>query len=182
MRYLTVSFLATLVALMAPALSAAEDPRETADPSRWVEKALQDGLLEVALGKAAQEKGQSAAVRAYGARMVADHAKLNTALASLGTRKGLNVPQALDPAHRSMVNEVSAATESRFDSVYAQHMITDHARVIALFTQATQGADRDLASFAQSALGTLKEHKRLADALGAAAQSDVKSKSSTEER
>ena len=163
-------------------LAAAEDPRETADPSRWVEKAMQDGLTEVALGRIAQEKGTSAAIRAFGARMVADHSKANTTLASLAARKQFEVPTTLDSAHRGMVEEVSAPSGARFDALYSQHMITDHGRAIDLFTQATQGVDQELAAFARSILPVLKEHKRLADRIGAATGSEVKASSSNEKK
>jgi putative membrane protein len=157
-----------------------EDPRETADPSRWLEKAMQAGLTEIELGTQAQSKASSAEVKAFGARMIKDHRQVNDDLAVIARRMKLPLPASLDPEHRAMVEEVTAKRGTEFDALYSQHMVSDHAKAIDLFTQATQGTDRELAAFARKVLPILKAHKALADQLAARAGSPVTSSSSNE--
>ena len=54
-----------------------------------------------------------------------------------------------------------------FDAAYAKHMGADHNKAISLFTKETQSSDPDLSAFAKKTLPTLKEHKKMADALNA---------------
>jgi putative membrane protein len=58
-------------------------------------------------------------------------------------------------------------------------MVTAHSQAIDLFTQATQGTDRELAAFARQTLPTLQHHKQMADELAARAGSSVTSSSSS---
>jgi predicted outer membrane protein len=50
----------------------------------FVAQATVGGLKEVKSGQLAQQKGQSAAVKSYGARMTADHTKSNIMLMQIG--------------------------------------------------------------------------------------------------
>ena len=133
--------------------------------TQFVQTAAQDGMAEVALGKLAAKKSSNSAVKAFGERMVSDHGKANAELAALGQRKNLSVPKELDAKHRAMVDELSGKSGAAFDASYAQHMAGDHAKAVALFTQASKLSDADLAGFAKKTLPTLQEHKRMADDL-----------------
>jgi putative membrane protein len=178
MRALPIIYL--LVASTAGAAFAVEDPRETADPSRWVEKAAQASLTEIESARLAQKRSRSPEVQTFAARMIADHGRLNEELAVVAKRKGLDVPAALDAEHRAILNELEAKSAGQFDALYSQHMVTDHASALDLFTQATQEKDRELAAFASKTLPILKEHKEMADKLAAGAGTSVKSTSSGE--
>jgi putative membrane protein len=173
--------LLTLLAIwaFAPAF-AVEDPRETADPGGFVEKATQDGMMEVSLGEMVQHRAQSAQTKAFGAQMVKDHGSANAALASIAQRKNLKVPHELDGEHRAIVQSLAAKSGAEFDASYASEMAAAHARAVTLFTQATQGQDTDLAAFANRALPTLRAHKQMAEALQKAVQ--VPQKPATDQR
>ena len=133
--------------------------------TQFVQDAAQDGMTEVALGKAAAKKSTSAAVKAFGERMVTDHGKANAELAAIAQRQNLSVPKELDAKHRAMVEELSGKSGAAFDASYVQHMAGDHAKAIALFTEASKLSDADLAGFAKKTLPTLQEHKKMADEL-----------------
>jgi predicted outer membrane protein len=105
----TTSLLAGLAILLgasAPGLGAGNTGAAPPDPATFVETAAQDGLTEMKLGALAQQKGKSADVRAFGARMVTDHGKANEELQAIAKPKGLKVPAALDAKHRAMVEEL----------------------------------------------------------------------------
>jgi putative membrane protein len=136
-----------------------------ASPADFVKKASLAGMTEVQLAKAALEKSQNPAIRTFAERMIADHGKAQQELATIAKKKGLTVPAALDTDHQQMVQSMGAKSGAAFDSAYAQHMKADHAKAVSLFTSASSGQDAELATFARTTLPTLKEHKKLADAL-----------------
>jgi putative membrane protein len=159
----TLLFLAITGASGAVVAAAAEDAPPP--PPVFVEKAAQDGMTEVELGKIALDKSQNAEIRAFAQRMVTDHGKANKELASIAKKKGIDAPTALDTEHRDMVDKMKANNGSAFDVEYASHMKMDHTKAISLFEATTQSSDKDLAAFAKKTLPTLKEHKSMASKL-----------------
>jgi putative membrane protein len=139
--------------------------QDGAVPATFVKKAALDGMTEVELGKVALSKAQDENVRKYAQRMVQDHGKANTELATLAKSKNLDVPKSLDSEHQAMVQTMSAKSGAAFDSAYAEHMNMDHTKAIALFEGASRSTDSDLAAWAKKTLPTLKEHKEMAEAL-----------------
>jgi putative membrane protein len=144
---------------------AVEDPRETADPGGFAEKATQEGMMEVTLGEMAQQKAKSDEVKAFGAQMVKDHGAANASLAAIARRKKLKVPVELDGEHRAIVQSLAAKTGPEFDASYASEMAAAHAKAVTLFIQAAQGQDGDVAAFASRTLPTLRAHKQMAESL-----------------
>lgn len=164
----SVAAMVLMCGLAPAATSGPEDPRETDDAGQFVEKATQDGMLEVELGKMAQRKATAEDVKAFATRMVNDHGKVNAELASIAGRKNLKVPDRLDGEHRTAIEQMNALSGRDFDSDYAQRMAAAHAQAISLYTQATQGRDAELAAFAKKVLPTLEDHKKHADSLAKA--------------
>ncbi|HVY80555.1 MAG TPA: DUF4142 domain-containing protein [Steroidobacteraceae bacterium] len=135
------------------------------DPKTFVKKAALDGMTEVELGKLAQQKSENPDVRSFGERMVTDHTKANDQLKQIAQEKGYQVPAKLDAEHQAMVQKLSSKSGAAFDQAYADAMNKDHSKAVALFTDAQQSSDKDLAAFAQKTLSTLEEHKDMADSL-----------------
>lgn len=124
------------------------------------------GLKEVELGRLAAQQGASDAVKQFGQRMVDDHSKANTELASLASSKGMTLPTAVDDKHRADVTKLSAMSGADFDRAFAKMMLKDHQKAVDLFEkQSTKGADADLKAFAAKTLPTLQEHLQMARAL-----------------
>jgi len=135
--------------------------QDGAIPATFVKKAALDGMAEVELGRIALSKSQDAKVRSFAERMVRDHGKANEALDAIAKRKGLSVPMALDPEHRSLIQSLNAKSGTAFDTAYTEHM-RDHSKAIALFQGAITGPDQDLATFAKETLPTLEQHEQMA--------------------
>lgn len=129
----------------------------------FLEKATQNAMTEVALGKLAEKNARSMGINALGSRLARDHARMNTILGQISQDKGLPVVTSLDSDHRAIVERLSSKTGAEFDIAYAALMVSDHAKAIALFSEAAESDDPDLAAFAKSALPALREQKRLAD-------------------
>jgi putative membrane protein len=142
-----------------------------ADPATFVKEAAQGGMTEVQVAKVALSKTQDPSVRTFAEQMVKDHGKANMELAGIAKRKGLDVPAALDAEHKAIVQKLSAKSGAEFDSAYSKQMMADHDKTLALFADASQSRDTDIAAFAQKTLPTLKEHRKMADSLPSSSHS-----------
>ena len=133
---------------------------------KFLMDAAMSGLKEVELGRMATQQGASDAVKQFGQRMVDDHSKANTELATLATSKGMTLPTAVDDKHRGDMTKLSGLSGAAFDRAFAKMMLKDHEKAVDLFEkQGTKGADADLKAFAASTLPTLQEHLQMARAL-----------------
>ena len=125
-----------------------------------------DGLMEVELGRWATQKGTSDAVKQFGKRMVDDHSKANTELATLASSKGVTLPTALDEKHQKEVTKITRLSGADFDKAYSKMMLSGHNKDVSEFEkQSTGGTDPDLKAFAGKTLPTLQEHLQMARAL-----------------
>jgi len=128
--------------------------------------AAMGGMMEVELGRVAAQQAASAGVKQFGQRMVDDHSKANTELASLASSKGITLPTELDQKNREHVTKLSAMSGAEFDRAYMNMMVSDHNKDVAAFEkESTKGGDPDLKAFAAKTLPTLKEHQQMAKAL-----------------
>lgn len=159
------SLLFLALASASTAALAADAERSAPQPAVFVQKAAQSGLAEIAAAQAALQKSQDPGIRSYAERMVKDHGKANTELATLARSKGIDAPAKLDAEHKAQIDKLTAKSGTEFDRNYARHMNMDHSKAIALFESATKIPDAELAGFAKKTLPTLREHKQLAEKL-----------------
>lgn len=130
----------------------------------FMEKAAMGGLMEVDLGNAAKDKGQSQEVKDFGNRMVTDHSKANDELKALMTQKGLGVPSDLPAKDKSTDDKIKAKTGADFDKAYMSHMVKDHDKDVKEFqNEAKNGTDPDVKAWAQKTVTTLEEHQKMAN-------------------
>lgn len=117
---------------------------------QFLMKAAKGGMMEVHMGQMAEKQGQSADVKKIGARMVADHTKVNNELMALAQTKGVK----LDTRHK-----MDKMDSANFDQMYLDQMVKDHEKDIAEFeTEAKSGMDPEVKRFASKNLPTLKKH------------------------
>lgn len=164
----TAAFVGVLACACASvALQANNDASMSMSTSTFVEKAAQDGMTEVEMGKVALDKSHDSDVRAFADQMVSDHGKANMELKSVAKSANVQVPTELDSEHRSMVDQLRSKSGPDFDAAYAKAMADDHAKAVEMFKSASSSADLDpqVATFAKKTLPTLEHHKSLADAL-----------------
>lgn len=129
------------------------------DDSEFAVKAASGGMLEVELGRLAQEKAQSQQVKDFGAMMVKDHSMANDELKSLATSKNITLPTTLGEDHQKHVNELAKLSGKEFDEKYVSLMVDDHKEDIDEFEEASKDAkDPDIKALATKTLPTLKEH------------------------
>ena len=133
---------------------------------KFVMTAAMSGLREVELGRMATQQGTSDAVKQFGQRVVDDHSKANSELATLASSKGMTLPTAVDEKNRAEITKLSAMSGADFDRAFSRMMLKSHEKGVDLFEkQSTKGTDADLKAFAAKILPTLQEHLQMARAL-----------------
>jgi putative membrane protein len=117
----------------------------------FIRKAAKGGAMEVAMGKLAEQNGQSEDVKSFGKRMVTDHSKANDELKKIAAEKSAKLP-AKEP-------KVSWSS----DKAYMDAMVKDHEKDLAEFQQeASSGSDPDVKKFAEDTAKMVQEHLDLA--------------------
>jgi putative membrane protein len=129
------------------------------DQSDFVVQAASGGLLEVELGKLAQEMAQHSRVKKVAKMMVDDHAKMNQELKELATKKQLTLPGSLGEEQQRKVDELRKQNRQSFDSRYLEVMEEEHQSDIKKFEDASENhKDADIQSFAAKHLPLLRAH------------------------
>ncbi len=73
-------------------LAMAQNPFSAKDRA-FMKNAAKGGIMEVAMGKLAEQNGQSDDVKSFVKRMVTDHSKANDELKSIAQQKGIKWPE-----------------------------------------------------------------------------------------
>ena len=117
----------------------------------FMKKAAKGGMMEVAMGKLAEQNGKSEDVKSFGKRMVADHGKANDELKSIAQQKGVKLPS------KERTEKWSS------DKAYMDMMVKDHEKDLAEFQEeAKNGSDPDVKNFADKTAKMVQEHLNLA--------------------
>jgi putative membrane protein len=131
-------------------LAMAQNPLSAKDRA-FMKKAAKGGMMEVAMGKLAQQNGQSDDVKSFGKRMVTDHSKANDELKSIAQQKNIKLPS------REATEKWSS------DKAYMSMMVKDHEEDLAEFqAEAKDGSDPDVKNFADKTAKVVQEHLDLA--------------------
>ena len=118
---------------------------------KFMRKAAKGGMMEVAMGRMAEQNAQSDDVKSFGKRMVTDHGKANDELKSIATKKNVQLPS----------KEPSGKWSS--DKEYMDMMVKDHEKDLAEFKEeASSGSDADVKKFADDTAKIIQEHLDLA--------------------
>jgi len=162
----------TVVALAATLrVRAADEKRDrhfSGDDKKFVEKAANDGMMEVAAGKVAQTNANNDAVKRFGARMVEDHSKANHELMRIAEEHDVKLEGELHGAPKEHYDRLAAFKGDKFDREYVSQMVKDHEEDVSDFEkEAKHGDDSQLRSFAEQQLPTLREHLKMAKELEA---------------
>lgn len=126
----------------------------------FIQDAVSGGLMEVELGRYAQQNAQNPRVRNFGAMMVRDHSKANEELKALLTQKNITVPATMDDKHHDKMTDIQKKTGADFDKDYISEMVDDHDKDVDRFKKfAENGTDPELKSFAAKTLPILLMHQ-----------------------
>jgi putative membrane protein len=157
--------------LLAPMAALAADNPDAA----FFKNAAEAGIAEVEAGKLAQSKGNSQAVKDFGAMMVSDHTAANDKLKSLAASKNISLPSTSSASQMASKAKLEVLTGETFDKSYIKNQVAAHRQAVALFRkEATSGQDAEAKALAGATLPTLRSHLKKIDEI--AAQAGVTSK------
>lgn len=137
---------------------------------KFVKEATEGSASAIALGKLAQEKGSSDAVKQFGKRMVDDHSKATEELKQAAEMAKIAVPSETPNRIKKVQDRLSKLSGAEFDRAYAKTMVSDHKEDVKAFEREVRdGAVPPVKNFAAKTLPTLQEHLKLAEELHASA-------------
>jgi putative membrane protein len=136
----------------------------------FVKEAASGGLMEVELGKFAQQHATNQRVKNFGAMMVKDHSKANDELKTIASSKNIALSPTMENADNKKVTDLQNERGTDFDKKYIKEMVDDHEKDVDNFKkQAENGSDPEIKAFATKVLPILIAHqdsaKSIRDAL-----------------
>jgi putative membrane protein len=167
-KFRLIMAVAAAMAVTAGIATAADSGLAPADRD-FLNKAAQGGMMEVAAGKLATERGMDPAVKSFGQKMVSDHSAANDMLKSLAAAKNVPLPDSVSEEERTALGKLEGLNGTEFDKTYSQMMVKDHVTDISDFEkEAKKAKDPDVKAFAEETLPTLRHHLMMANQLSAA--------------
>ncbi|MGI4959700.1 MAG: DUF4142 domain-containing protein [Janthinobacterium lividum] len=150
----------------APTVVPPGPPPLAAADATFIQDAAQGGLAEVQAGQLAQSKARSPRVKAFGAKMIADHTPANDQLKQIATAKGATVPMAPNDMQMQQMTALQAEMGHKFDHDYIADQIADHTMMLQLYqTEAASGTDPDLKKFAADTIPVIQSHIDMGNAI-----------------
>jgi putative membrane protein len=129
------------------------------DVADFAVEAASGGLMEVELGKIAQEKATNPRIKDFGAMMVKDHSDADDKLKELAQQKNITLPTNVSDKQQKDIDDLNKKTGKDFDKAYMNMMLDDHKKDIKKFEKAGKDLkDDDIKGFAMQALPTLQKH------------------------
>ena len=133
------------------------------DSKKFLKEAAEGGIAEVELGKIAEQKASSPAVKQFAERMITDHTKANDQLKQLASKENVTVPAEAGSKEQSRIDKLSKLSGPEFDKAYIKDQIKDHKGDVSKFQSEAQGGDNPaVKEFAAQTLPTLQQHLALA--------------------
>jgi len=170
---LTCLSLTTMAQLTPAVAQTAAQHAALGSDSSFMQTAGSLGLLQVKLGKLAQEKGSSEVVRDFGKRMVADYSKANEELAAGAKQAAYPRPVLLRP-HQQIFDRFNSMSRSAFDKSYMAEIASEHADMAGLFKkEAKDGRVLSIKQLASSMLSAVQQHQALATQTATTVGADV---------
>ena len=146
--------LAVMLAVPMLAFGADKNPDAT-----FFKHAAEGGIAEVEAGKLAQDKGNSQAVKDFGAMMVKDHSAANDKLASIASSKNVSLPKTSSASQMASKTKLEALSGDAFDKAYIKNQVKAHLETVTLFKkEIASGGDAQAKSFASETLPTVQAH------------------------
>jgi putative membrane protein len=151
---------ATAALAMLLAAPAFADP-----PAEFLKEAIQGNIAEVQMGTLAQKNGGSEAVKSLGKTLEADHGKARDQTVSLAKTMKLNPPAEPSAEAKEAYSKLAKLSGTAFDREFANHMVMDHKKDIAKYTEEAGEKNGDVSKYAADTLPTLKKHLAMAENL-----------------
>jgi putative membrane protein len=168
-RTCTLPALAAVAAIgaTAPGAHAATATTPSAFDVNYLKTSIQGDRFEIDGGKIAEQRGSTAAVKAYGARLVKDHTKSLKEAKALAKKLGIKVPTAPTQSEQWELGTIASFSGTDFDQRYADLETMDHQQDISeAQDEIKMGTSAAVIQAARKEIPTLKTHLKIARSLG----------------
>jgi putative membrane protein len=117
----------------------------------FMKDAAKGGMMEVSMGRVAEQNASDSEVKNFGARMVKDHSKANDELKTLAREQNVQLPAEKEPG------------KWKSDKDYMGQMVKDHENDLAAFEkEAKEGSDPNVKNFASKTSEVVRKHLDMA--------------------
>lgn len=146
----------------------APEARDKSPEEAFADAVAAANTFEIAAGTLAEQKGESAAVRAFGKKIAFDHnqSTMKLKMAAKDVDGGLFIDPTLSAEQENNIRTLEKASGPDFDAAFAQQQIAAHTRMIALVdAYRLNGKQQPLTTFAAYQMSPLRAHLAQAKAL-----------------
>jgi len=144
----------------------AQTQKADKDSQKFIKTAIEGNIAEVDIGKLAQEKGKSDAVKKFGQMLETDHAKANDEAKSVAQQVGVEPPSGASVGEKATYLKLKVLSGDTFDKSFASTMVSDHEGDIKQYQKAS-GKNDAVGEYAKKTLPTLQKHLQEAKQLQA---------------
>lgn len=124
--------------------------------------ASSSNMLEIALGKLAQQKAIATEVKEWGKRMEQEHGQAEQQLQAIAERARITLPQKMGRDDRGIYDDIDDRKYFGFDKKYMRDLQELHERTIARFADAAaKASNAELRTYAAEMLPKLREHEEI---------------------
>jgi len=103
------------------------NPAMMDEPTKaFIADAATGGMMEVELGKLAEEKAKRQSIKDFGKMMVDDHTKINNDLKDIVSKKDIDLPAGITADQTKEIDKLSKKSGADFDKAYVDMMVDDH--------------------------------------------------------
>ncbi|MEO6982449.1 MAG: DUF4142 domain-containing protein [Edaphobacter sp.] len=125
----------------------------------FLRAAAERSIAELKFSELAVEKAASEDVKAFGQKMIDDHAQLKTDLATVADAAGIRLPNDMNKEDQAQYEKLKALSGNDFETAYLTLMIKSHHRAMRDFRVEAMGSpDQDLAEFVTKSEHVIHEH------------------------
>ena len=127
---------------------------------------------EIAAGKLAQQKGQSADIKSYGKQLVDDHTKSDTDVKAAAKKAGITPSDSALTAHdremmrtdKNKMDQLKKMSGAEFDKTFAQVLARDHDHMLSMLRDHKDDLKSpELKQLVDNTIPVLEQHKDMAE-------------------
>jgi len=131
---------------------------------KFISNAIEGDIAEIDVGKLAQEKGKSEAVKQFGAMLVKDHGEHKTKAEQVASELGVTPPTGSSFGEKATYAKLKLLSGDTFDRSFAKSMVRDHQADIKEYKKEA-GKNDPAGQLAKATLPTLQKHLQAAQQL-----------------
>jgi len=153
-----------LAGALAATGATAQTKQADKDSQKFIKAAIEGDIAEVDIGKLAQEKGESDAVKQFGAMLVKDHGAHKAKAEQVANELGVTPPTGSSFSSKATYTKLKLLSGASFDRSFAKSMVKDHEEDIKEYKKESSKTDA-AGQLAKETLPVLQKHLQTAQSL-----------------